>query len=668
MTTYTVLSGTSAITLMTNDAANVWSGGTVSGGVVTSGAVMVVYSGGTVENTSVTAGGVLIVLPGANIINIDAPYGKVITSDEVVVEASGVGMLTDSGTAYGPAISAGWGEFVLPAGSAYHVVNSGGFQFIENGGIAPGMTVEGGGFEIVSSGGIASNTVAGSGGTLIALSGSDIAGSIASGGQIISSGVVVIANKAGAFSGVSIGSAAFSRTSVGNTETAYVMKGGSYASAADHGTLDVFAGGAASHITVQSGATENVYAGGTDGNAVISGGGVQNVYSGGQISNSEVLPGGAIDLTYLAFAGGGSVPLSGSNISLEITGGNGSAQVGLSGDYNGLYENLSADTTGGTLIAIGSTPCFCAGTRIRTDRGEVPVEELAIGDRVINRKGEPRPIVWIGKRAYDGKFVRRNPDLQPILIRQNAFGPNALGEAMPARDLYVSPRHAFWFDGVLITANALVNGGSIRKLHTSESVTYFHVELATHDVILAEGALAESFLNDDNRVMFQNADSFHELYPDVGPEAAEYCAPRLEIGEVAEAMQRKLAARALSLGLAPPQTLQIELVEGLNRITVSPEVGSLILCSIPGYQRGDIRQLGALITRIRIDGAPIDLEDPRLTDGFYPVETHGSVHPRWTDGAASIMLDPRLHSEIWEIEVGSLIRVEQYWPARQQRR
>jgi hypothetical protein len=102
--------------------------------------------------------------------------------------------------------------------------------------------------------------------------------------------------------------------------------------------------------------------------------------------------------------------------------------------------------------------------------------------------------------------------------------------------------------GVLIEAKDLVNGVSIVQAAHVDSVEYFHIELDTHDVIIAEGALSETFLDDDSRGMFHNAHEYETLYADEDAAPAFYCAPRLGEGYVVEAVRLRLAERA---GLLP---------------------------------------------------------------------------------------------------------------------
>src|SRR5207245_9141655 len=123
---------------------------------------------------------------------------------------------------------------------------------------------------------------------------------------------------------------------------------------------------------------------------------------------------------------------------------------------------------------------------------EVAVEALGIGDRLVTASGEARPISWIGRRSYDGRLAAGNRAVLPVRISRDA-----LGGGVPRRDLFVSPLHAMFLDGILIPASPLVNGLSIVQAEAVDEVAYFHLELETHDVILAEGAPSETFVDDN---------------------------------------------------------------------------------------------------------------------------------------------------------------------------
>src|SRR5262249_52265836 len=124
----------------------------------------------------------------------------------------------------------------------------------------------------------------------------------------------------------------------------------------------------------------------------------------------------------------------------------------------------------------------------------------------------------------------------------------------------VSPEHAIYIDGSLVPAALLANGVSIVNLEGLEEIHYFHVELDAHDVIVAEGALAETYIDDDNRGMFHNVAEFGRLYPDAKVERpVRYGAPRLEDGFALGARRGALSWRAQRLrpdGTLRPATLQ----------------------------------------------------------------------------------------------------------------
>ena len=89
-----------------------------------------------------------------------------------------------------------------------------------------------------------------------------------------------------------------------------------------------------------------------------------------------------------------------------------------------------------------------------------------------------------------------------------------------------------------------MNGTTVTREHGAARVDYVHIELAQHDVIWAEGAASETFIDDGSRGMFHNADTFAALYPDAGPVPVEYCAPRVVDGFALEAMRQGRDARA----------------------------------------------------------------------------------------------------------------------------
>ena len=79
-----------------------------------------------------------------------------------------------------------------------------------------------------------------------------------------------------------------------------------------------------------------------------------------------------------------------------------------------------------------------------------------------------------------------------------------------------------FLDGMLIPAEHLINGDSVEQLELMEEIAYFHIELDQHDVILAEGALSETFVDDNSRGMCHNAHEFHAPRPDARPMLARY--------------------------------------------------------------------------------------------------------------------------------------------------
>jgi Hint domain len=238
----------------------------------------------------------------------------------------------------------------------------------------------------------------------------------------------------------------------------------------------------------------------------------------------------------------------------------GTGASGQSFDDNG---RIISNTQGAYIADVEVySACYCAGTLIRTGRGEASVETLKIGDEVMTASGALRPIKWIGRRSYGRRFIMGRKDILPVCIKAGALADN-----VPARDLWISPHHAMFFaddrGGVLIEAKDLVNGSSIVQAQNADKVEYFHIELDSHDVIIAEGAWSETFIDDDSRGMFHNADDYDALYGNEERALVRYCAPRLDEGHEVEAVRRRLAARAV-----PEQSKEVDRVLARAKVTV----------------------------------------------------------------------------------------------------
>ena len=202
-----------------------------------------------------------------------------------------------------------------------------------------------------------------------------------------------------------------------------------------------------------------------------------------------------------------------------------------------------------------SIPCFVRGTLILTPRGLVAVEALAPGDAVLTvREHGPseRPVIWAGQRAFGTVAAPLPEQLCPVLIRAGAFGPG-----VPERDLRLSPGHAVFAGKYLIEAQHLINGTTVLRDTTCRTVTYHHIALDAHDILLAENLPAESYLDCGGRASFTGSSAVSStpilLRPDASaPIEAMGCAPLAPAGSAALRKIHALLDRQASLaGHAP---------------------------------------------------------------------------------------------------------------------
>jgi hypothetical protein len=607
--------------------------GSLSGAALTvsagNSAFAEVYSGGTLTVLSggsayfYALGGTTIIDGGAVIAAYPAIYGG------SVILSSGASLSYDSLTG---------GDLTVLSGGAVSRITVSSISLLTLKGSGTFTSVFDGGTELVTGSGVETSGTAVEGGLII----------VASGG--VASGEVL-----------------------GGSMPTYLP---SYASA---GAMSVGAGGSAVGLTIKDGATAAVASGGLVDGVTISGGGNLVLAAGAS--------GAGIDFTG---AGGtlviGGASLAGVSVSglfydnIVLAGIPYSAGASISAVGSGfeivdggstylLSASPAADTAGIAIADDGGVveviPCFVAGTRIATPAGEVPVERIAAGDWITTvgpRGAAARPVVWTGRRVVVLSQVADPGEVTPIRIRAGAFAPG-----VPRRDVLVSPHHAVMFGAQLFEAGSLVNGGTIRHDRTSPCVTYHHLELDEHDLLLAEGLPAESFLNRGHRALLG---AVGHGYVDTARPGADFCLPIMRAGERLTAARSALLARALEMGFALTEAIAMEVRAGGRRLRPLMMNGRTLYPLPPGAttveilspagpawaaraDRGaqpDERLLGLAVTAVRLvtNGAarPLDLADPAHA-GLYPAE--GAVW--WTNGHAGLQLPAFNGAALVEIEI-----------------
>ena len=526
------------------------------------------------------------------------------TSSGLVIDHGSLLQVQAGGTIVNTTFNGGTGFLEVSAAAISTVVNASGFFGVQNGSVASSVMVNNGGKAGPDFGGSMDNVVVNSGGTLSVDTTGDVSG--------------VVVNPGGVFDVLA-----------GGTATGVVLNGG---------TLDVAVGGT---VTGAIG-----FAPGTGGTVVVS----SPASAGNDIpllTYSGFGPHDTIDLMGATYTSATSFVTAGDTLSLVVSMPflqpiqfpmiMEAPQPGIAFVTAVNRANLSTE-----IVA-----CFAAGTRIATADGETPVERLRVGDRVRTAGGAFAPVRWLGHRTVEPARHRPAVDLRPVRIRRHAFG-----SGQPHRDLLLSPDHAVFVEGVLIPVRYLVNGATIVREHRAR-ITYWHVELAAHDLLLAEGLACESYLDTGNRAAFANGEASVMLHPDFARRVwqAQGCAPLLLDGPVLAAARAGLLAQAERLGWTrtgdPDLHLRIDGVrhdavsEGrLHRFRLPAAARSLHLVSragVPAETRPDgtdHRRLGVAVGTLLVNGRALPLGDPRLGAGWHGAEDGW----RWTDGHAALAL------------------------------
>ncbi|MBF9060365.1 hypothetical protein HKCCSP123_14370 [Rhodobacterales bacterium HKCCSP123] len=306
---------------------------------------------------------------------------------------------------------------------------------------------------------------------------------------------------------------------------------------------DVLMGGDGADL-IYGDADNDVVSGGTGDDRLVGGEGV-DLLDGGDGDDSldggagDTLQGGAgDDVFYFDSALSGSAPLTvtggetdedggGDALSLDgltsftitWTGGDKSTESGTL-----TYLNAGGETVTVNFSEIERVICFARGTLIRTARGEVPVQDLRLGDMVLTTDHGPQPVRWLAARRLSAADLAAAPHLRPIRIRAGALGPG-----LPRRDLTVSPQHRilvrskvaermFGSPEVLVAARQLLELDGVVVVDDGHGVDYWHFMCDRHEVVLAEGLEAETLFTGPEALKAipqECRDELFALFPDL---------------------------------------------------------------------------------------------------------------------------------------------------------
>jgi T5SS/PEP-CTERM-associated repeat protein len=387
--------------------------------------------------------------------------------------SSGVGTVTDTGDGFrtfGALAIANGVAHVAPGITNFWNVDLGGAQNIDIGGLAGGNAT----LDVVATG----TVIEGTGTVTVGDAG---AGTLAIGANALFDAPV---------NAITIGGASGSNGLVTLAGAGAILDGGTLAIGASNGTgtLSIGAGGSVlAAAALVGGAGLVALAGSLEVKGSLSGAGSIGM-EGGLLHLDTP---GAVSAAVSGFAPGDTIDLKGVNpASVSFAAGTLSFAGGsfpLSVSHGTVQAHASAD---GAAVTVA---CFCAGTRILTDAGEVAVEALRPGMRAISlAHSRALRICWVGSRTV--------APAAPVRVAADAFG-----EGAPHTELWLSPDHAVHVGDALIPVRHLVNGASIACIHRTAE-TYFHVELTVHGVLITQGLPAESFLDTGNRTIL---DQFH---------------------------------------------------------------------------------------------------------------------------------------------------------------
>ncbi|MCX7646683.1 MAG: Hint domain-containing protein, partial [Rhodobacteraceae bacterium] len=292
---------------------------------------------------------------------------------------------------------------------------------------------------------------------------------------------------------------------------------------------NIFFGGAGNDFLDGRGG-DDILDGGAGNDTIIGGAGADTVFGG---ADRDTVIGGIGDVALGGETGDDFDTLDLRNLGRLIITYTNTDPANLAGIVT-FIDRLTGDPIG--TMTFGEfeeiIPCFTAGTLIATPDGPVPVEALRPGDLVLTRDNGAQAVRWIGTRHLSAAELTLQPQFRPI-----TFAAGSLGAGMPLRDLTVSPQHRmlvqsteaemlFGETEVLVPARHFVGRPGVSVRMPEGGVTYVHLLLDAHEILLSEGAWSESFQPGDHVVGRLDEETRAEVLA-LFPELAEMPAARV---------------------------------------------------------------------------------------------------------------------------------------------
>ncbi|APH54946.1 Adhesin family protein [Granulibacter bethesdensis] len=673
-------SGTTSVTgpvvLSSIGTLTVSSGAVVSGAVLSGGVPTVsVLSGGSMTD-STEINGYLVVANGGIV------SGNTYNSNAVTI-SSGGSSINDTYINSG-SVADGTATVSVAAGAT---LNGATFTSGAVGGLSA----------VVASGANVSGLTVGSGVTAVVSSGANISAVTATSGSVVSmaatygdgtpnsepsvSGATVL--NGGNWSAVNVSGTTYYQSGTTSVTGPVVLS--------NIGTLTVSSGAVVSGATISGGVpTVSVLNGGTmvnssevNGYLVVANGATVS----GNVYNSNVVTissgGSSINDTYVNSGPGADgaanvTVMSGATVTSPYLGTATAGAFTMTVSSGAIITDPTTVAGGGSLVTSagidGSAPCFLADSMVTLAQGEVPVQDIDVGDEIVTYHGGTvsiRKVTWVGKSQI--RVQSAVPDDQagyPVRVLKDAIAPD-----VPYKDMLITAEHCLFLDGAFVPVRMLVNGRSIFYDKTSMVYDCYHIETETHSVIRADGVLTESYLDTGNRYAFQSKGSVVAMVGRPNLDWNDAAAPLRISRDFVEPLFRQIEARAEQAGLASrtvpvrfTDDAALHLVTGSGHILhpvrrtddrvmfmVSGDVRDVRIVSrtsrpydMIGPFVDDRRQLGVLVGEVLLFEAAVTR----------PIETHlgqsdlpgwdrlETVPCRWTNGNAVLPLGQRAPDSI----------------------